>query len=655
MKTLARIQQLFFIFLMLLMSNSLAAQDYVTKNNASKKAYKAYSKASLHNRYSEYNEAIIELDKAIEKEPTFIDAILLRADSYYALKDFANAEKNFEKIISIAPQLNLRIYYALSIVEQKQEKFSEAVAHLEEFLAFDIKNEKLKASANKLLDNCKFGAAAKKKPVPFNPVNLGENINTDLAEYMPALTADGKTFIFTRKLVSTTGFQQEDFYISELKEDGTWSAAKNLGEPVNTYENEGAETISADGKFLVYTACNRPRDYGSCDLHFSVNVNGQWSKPRNIGQSINTQHWESQPSLSADGNTLYFASGRPGGKGGKDIWVATRQENGKFSKPVSLSINTKGNEECPFIHSDSETLYFTSTGHIGMGGADLYMSKKQADGTWSKVINLGYPINSTSNEGALIIGIDAKTAYFGSDKEGGFGAVDLYSFEMPTALRPKPVTYVKGIVYHAETKKKLEANVSITNLETDKNIQALRTPKSGDFLICLPVGVDYRFGVEKEGFLFHSENFALKETGSIDEPFVLEIYLQPIPKVATTTTTDKPVPIYKPVILKNVFFETGSAALQPISKTELNVLIKLLNDNPTMNIQINGHTDNVGAPNDNLRLSQNRAQSVVDYLIKNEVVASRLRSKGFGETQPIGNSETEEGRQNNRRTEFLMF
>lgn len=640
---------------MLLMSHSLLAQDYVTSKTASKKAFKAYNKASLHNRYLEYNEAIIELDKAIAKEPTFIDAILLRADSYYALKDFANAEKNFEKILSIAPKFNLRIYYALSLVEQKQEKFEEAIAHLEEFLTFDIKNEKLKAGANKLLDNCKFGAAAKKNPLPFNPVNLGENINTDLAEYMPALTADGKTFIFTRKLVAQNGFQQEDFYVSELNEDGTWSAAKNIGEPINTYENEGAETISADGKFLVYTACNRPRDYGSCDLHFSVNVNGVWSKPRNMGKSVNTKHWESQPSLSADGNTLYFSSGRPGGKGGKDIWVASRLENGQFSKAVSLNINTKGNELSPFIHSDSETLYFTSTGHTGMGGADLYMSKKQADGTWGEVINLGYPINSASNEGALIIGIDAKTAYFASDKKGGFGSVDLYSFEMPEALRPKPVTYVKGIVYHAKTKKKLEANVDITNLATDNTIQELRTPQSGDFLICLPIGVDYRFGVEKEGFLFHSENFALKETGSIDEPFVLEIYLQPIPKVAQVTTTNKPIPVYKPIILKNVFFETGSAALQSISKTELNVLINLLNDNPTMNIQINGHTDNVGSPEDNLKLSQNRAQSVVDFLIKNGIVANRLRSKGFGETQAIDSNETKEGRQNNRRTEFLVF
>ena len=654
MKILAKTRHLFFILLLLLMTNSLVAQDYVTRNTASKKALKAYNEASLHNRYSEYNDAIIALDKAIAKEPTFIDAILLRADSYYALKNFANAEKDFERIIAIAPELNLRIYYALSIVEQKQEKFDEAVAHLNEFLAFDIKNEKLKASAEKLLGNCKFGAEAKKNPLPFNPVNLGENINTNLAEYLPALTADGKTFIFTRKLVYETGYEQEDFYVSELNNDGTLAEAKNLGQPINTHENEGAETISADGKFLVYTACNRPKDYGSCDLHYSIKENGRWSPPRNIGRAINTEHWESQPSLSADGKTLYFSSGRKGGKGGKDIWMSTRQEDGKFSKPVSLSINTAGNESSPFIHSDSETLYFTSTGHTGMGGADLFMSKKQADGTWGEVINLGYPINSPNNEGALIIGIDGKTAYFASDKEGGFGAVDLYSFEMPKALRPKPVTYVKGIVYHAETKKELEANVVITNLETDKSIQELNTPKSGDFLICLPSGVDYRLGVEKEGFLFHSENFALKEAGSIDKPFILEIYLQPIPK-QIIATNDKPNPVRKYGVLKNVFFETASSALLPTSKTELNALIKLLNDNPTIRIQIGGHTDNVGSSENNLRLSEERAKSVVEYLVTNGIEEKRLSSKGYGERQPIATNESEEGRQINRRTEFVVF
>jgi outer membrane protein OmpA-like peptidoglycan-associated protein/tetratricopeptide (TPR) repeat protein len=656
MKILKTICQSFSIVLLLLMTNSLAAQSFVTKENASKKALSLYQQASLHNRYLEYQKAISELDKAIDKEPTFIDAILLRADSYYALQDFANAEKNFEQILAIAPEYNLRIYYAVSIVEQKQEKFDEAVAHLETFLTKDIKSEDLKNKVKELLRSCQFGAEAVKKPSPFQPKNLGENINTPLSEYLPALTADSKTLIFTKKLVAETGYEQEDFYVSQLQEDGSWSVAKNLGEPINTYDNEGAETISADGKFLVYTVCNRPKDFGSCDLYFSVLKNGQWTRPQNMGADINTQHWESQPSLSADGNTLYFSSGRPGGKGEKDIWMSKRNANGTFSKPVSININSSGNEECPFIHSDNETLYFTSTGYLGMGGADLFMSKKQTGGTWGEPIHLGYPINSANHESALIISIDGKTAYFASNKNGGFGGVDLYSFEMPEQFRPKPVTYIKGTVYHAQTKAKLSAEVAIANLELDENIQVLTTNADGEFLICLPAGIDYRFGVEKEGFLFHSENFALKEASSIEKPFLIDIPLQPIPTVVANTTTSNPAAeTSKPVILKNVFFETGSAILQPISKTELQVLLDFLNANPTLNVQINGHTDNVGAPDSNLKLSTNRAQAVVDYLIKNGIGANRLRSKGFGETSPIDTNDTPDGRQNNRRTEFVVF
>ncbi len=632
--------------LLLITSVSLnAQQDYVTRKTAHKKAIKAYNKANTYNRARDYGNAIKELGKAIKKEPTFLDAYLLRADSYYALQDFSNAEADFEKILSIAPDFNPRINYVVSIVEAQQNKYDEAVTHLQTFLEAKPQGEKITKQAQKRLEDYTFAAKAIKNPVPFDPQNLGENINTPLAEYLPTLTADGQTLIFTRR-----DRFQEDFYVSQWK-DGAWQRAENLGPPINTRENEGAESISADGQFLVYTVCNRKEDYGSCDLYYSEWKNGEWTTPKNIGAPINSAAWESQPSLSADGQTLYFTSNR---SKNKDIWKSKRLADGTWSNPEKLSINTAGHEEGPFIHADGQTLYFTSTGYPGMGEADLYMSRLQADGTWGMPENLGYPINTTSQEGALIVSLDGTTAYFSSTKEGGYGAVDLYSFEMPKSIRPKPVTYANIKVYDAITKRPLIANMDVANLETSLIHTSMVTNAAGESLICLPMGVDYALNVNKADYLFHSENFALKAENSRDEPFELKIYLQKIPKQEPTITI-KEEPVLKPIILKNVFFKTGSAELELASQSELDKLVGLLNENETMNIQINGHTDNVGSVADNLKLSEARAKAVVEYLITKKIPAKRLKYKGYGETLPIATNDTPDGRQQNRRTEFVIM
>ena len=636
----------FLIYIILLFTFGVQAQDeYVTKKTAHKKAIKAYNKGNQFNRARDYESAIKALDKAIKKEPTFVDAYLLRADSYFASNDFKNAETDFEKILELAPDFNPRINYVVALVEAEQNKYDEAVKHLETFLAGEPKGKRITKKATQLLSDFQFAAVAVKNPVPFNPQNLGKNINTPLAEYLPTLTADGETLIFTRR-----DRYQEDFYIAK-KINGEWERAKNLGAPINTRENEGAETISADGKTLVYTVCNRKKDFGSCDLYFSEMKNGDWTIPQNIGAPINSAAWESQPSLSADGQILYFTSNR---SKNKDIWRSQRQIDGTWSSPTKLNINTAGHEEGPFIHPDGQTLYFTSTGYPGMGKADLFISRLQADGTWGTPQNLGYPINTKAQEGALIVSLDGTTAYFSSTKLGGFGAVDLYSFEMPEQLRPKPVTYANIKVVDAKMHTPLKANLEVINLNSGNIHTSAITNDEGESLICLPMGVDYSLNVNKKGYLFHSENFALKAENSRDEPFQLKIYLQKIPKKEPTVTI-KDEPILKPVILKNVFFKSGSAELETSSESELNKLVTLLNENPKMNIQINGHTDNVGSDADNLKLSEARAKSVVTYLITQKIDAMRLNFKGFGENKPIAPNDTPTDRQLNRRTEFIII
>ena len=648
------------LFILLLTTTMLSAQKieptpesptYVTKKNVTGEAKELYKEAQLLGMQNKYEKAIKTYQKALEITPDFIDAHLYIADAYYAMEQFETAEEWFEKVLLIDEKYDTRVIYVLAALEYRMDKFDEAVEHFELFLKHSHKSPRLLAKAEQYLKTCQFSVEAVKNPLPFKPVNLGA-INTDLPEYLPCFTADGNYMIYTSRYAG-----QEDFFQSQ-KIDGKWTKGVNLGEPVNTMDNEGAQTISADGRFLVYTVCNRREDFGSCDLYFAENVNGKWSKPQNIGATINTYAWESQPSLSADGRTLYFISSRKGGKGKKDIWVTYKMRNGKWMQPRNLGdvINTKGDESSPFIHADGQTLYFSSNGHVGMGESDIFMTTRQADGTWSTPKNLGYPINTKKQENSLVVSLDGKTGYFASDRTDTKGATDIYSFEMPEPIRPKPVTYLKAKVIDAETRLELQAKIELIQLSSGLTYTEAVTTIKGEFLICLPSGDDYALNVSRKGYLFSSENFALTEATSFEEPFEAIVELQPITEemANNSTNTNPSKEKSKAVVLKNVFFETGAATLKNTSKAELDKLIILLNENPTMKIQINGHTDNVGSPESNQTLSLNRATSVMNYLIEKGVENTRLKAKGFGEKQPIDTNDTAEGKRNNRRTEFIV-
>ena len=635
---------------------NLAAQDYHTRKTAPTKALKHYKKGQQFAYAKDYTKAIKCFRKAVKVTPDFIDAHLLIADSYAASGNREKAIEGFEKVTSIDPDYKPKIYYAWGILEHKHKNYAAAADQFERFLSYPQKSAELKSKIETLIEDSRFADIATKNPVPFDPINLGANINSSEMEYSPSITVDGQRIIYTVRIRG-----QEDFYIAE-KENGEWKARKTLGKPINTYDNEGAQSISADGRFLVYTACNREGDFGLCDLYFSELKNDKWTTPSNIGQSINTSSWESQPSISANANELYFTSDRSGGKGKKDIWMSRRNADGTWSEPENLgeNINTSGTDISPFIHPDGRTLYFVSDGHPGMGKSDIYLSRRQANGTWGKAENLGYPINTEEKEFSLIVSTDGQTAYFASDRENGFGLVDLYQFDLHAAARPTPVTYAKATVFDAETKSPISTNVQLIDLSTGSTHTQSVTDENGEFLIVLLSGTDFALNISQQGYLFHSENFALKEMNTLNEPYLLEIYLQKIKEtpVVTTQQPDNPTTPQlvksKPVILKNVFFETASANLKSESENELNRLKNLLHENPNIRIQINGHTDNVGAASDNLTLSENRAKAVFNYLVKNGIAPTRLSTRGYGETQAIDTNDTPEGRANNRRTEFLM-
>jgi len=368
-----------------------------------------------------------------------------------------------------------------------------------------------------------------------------------------------------------------------------------------------------------------------------------WSKPVNAGGKVNSDQWDSQPCLSPDKKDLYFASRRFGGYGGSDIYVSHMQTDGKWGEPENLGpgINTTEDEQCPFIHADNQTLYFTSSFWPGYGDDDIFYVRKEADGKWSKPVNLGFPINTISQEGTLFVAADGKTAYYASDKNDSRGGTDIYTFELREDVRPLRTLWVKGQVFDKKTSKGLPSTVELIDLTSKQVVSRILTNEDGNYLVTLPVGKDYAFNVNRKGYLFYSDNFLLSNNAP-DSSYEKNIGLQPLEINAT-------------VVLNNVFFDVRRFDLKPESQVELGKIIQLLKDNPTLKIQISGHTDNVGKPADNLALSNSRAKAVVNYLVANGIAAQRLTAKGFGETQPVADNKTEAGRARNRRTEMKVI
>jgi outer membrane protein OmpA-like peptidoglycan-associated protein len=361
-----------------------------------------------------------------------------------------------------------------------------------------------------------------------------------------------------------------------------------------------------------------------------------------MGGKINSEQWESQPCLSPDKRDLYFASRRPGGYGGSDIYVSHLQANGKWGDPENLGevINTTADEQCPFIHADNQTLYFTSSGLPGYGDADLFYIRKGPNGVWSNPVNLGYPINTISQEGTLFITSDGKTAYYSSDRNDSKGGLDIYSFDLREDVRPRKTLWVKGQVFDNKTKKGLPSAVELIDLASKESLSKVQTDEHGNYLITLPVGKDYAFNVNRKGYLFYSDNFSLRQR-TPDSTYEKNIPLQPIEVDAS-------------IVLNNIFFDINKFDLKPESQVELDKLMQLLTDNPTLKIEISGHTDNAGKPADNLALSVNRAKAVVSYLTGKGIAATRLIAKGYGETKPMADNKTEDGRAMNRRTEMKV-
>jgi outer membrane protein OmpA-like peptidoglycan-associated protein/tetratricopeptide (TPR) repeat protein len=617
------------------------SQTYVSEN-INPKAIKTYEQAVEYLKDGDLIEAIPLIQKSIIQDTNYVDAILSLAGVYGQLKKH-DLSVQFYEIAKRKDTTYFRQYHLpYSINLAGQGKFEEALAAVNYFLSVPKISDRSIKSGNYRKRCYEFAIKFKQEhpeiSLDFSPVNLGDSINSVRSEYYPNISIDDSLLVFSRRGEGI----REEFMQSKINQQQYGTATFIKGD-INNEASKGAITMSADGEWMIFAGnFGKVKGFGDFDLYISYYTPEGWSEPENLGYNINTDFWESSPSLSPDKRVLYFSSNRYGGVGGKDLYYSVRQANGKFGEAMNMgdSINTAGDEYAPYIHPDNKTLYFTSDGWPGYGGADLFMMRRDQEGYWGLPENLGYPINTVDEDAYIAVSADGKTAYYASDRSDSRGGLDLYKFTLPKHVQPAKTLYVKGKVFDKKTNKGLPSTIELIDNSTAKVLMKIQTDEIGDYFITLPTGKDYTFSVNRTGYLYYTEQYSLTNLYA-DSTYKKDIALESIS-------------LNKVVTFNNIQFQNNAYELLPISLIELDKLYQILIDNPNLKVEIYGHTDNIGKASDNLVLSTNRAKSVVAYLIQKGISSKRLSYKGFGITKPIADNTTEAGRAKNRRTEFLI-
>jgi outer membrane protein OmpA-like peptidoglycan-associated protein len=633
---------LFYLFFCLCLAAHLQAQQY---SIGDKKAIALYQKGLEAQNQKNYKGALSYYNRALERDPSMAEALFGKGQLAELQADPASTYSFYDAAVKAAPNLPSIAYafFYLGKANFDVGQFKKCLDLLGSFVRLAPKNAVLLRRAKKMIANAEFAQEAIKTPLKITPISLGKGVNVFHSQYFPSLTGDKEMLVFTGFNRST---QDENLYVSYLK-NLQWTYPTPISANINTSENEGTAAISADGRTLVFTACNSKTGFGSCDLYISYRTGNEWSKAINLGENINTREWESQPSLSADGSILYFVSDRRGGIGSRDIYVSHKNDQGQWqiAQNIGNEINTADDEISPFIHPNGITLFFASNGYPGLGGMDLYFADKTNE-HWSKPQNFGYPINTQRDQVSLFITADNRSGYYSleQNQESDNRNSLLYQFEIPAALakKIKKANIVKGVVSDAKTKKKLGAEIEVYNLKNNNLESKVRSDEqTGEYLNTLNEGGKYGLYVNKMGYFF--KNLSLdysEETDSTSK--TINISLEPL------LSNSKEV-------LNNIYFDTNKYEIKPESKPELDELLRLLQMNPKMTIEISGHTDNVGSDAANVLLSKNRAKAIVDHLLTKGIPATRLRWVGYGKQQPAVENTTEANRAKNRRIEIKIL
>ena len=618
------------------------------------KARSLLEKAQQQTKDRDFVKAIETLKQLNEKFPSFGEPYLLKGSLLKAVGDNRSALAAYRYGLAkvSADASHSSEYQLLGDLALSYGEYQTALDAYKLLLKVAPKTQRNLTKSEGQLRTCEFALDAMKHPVGEAPVPLPAPMNGFKFQYFPALTADNRFLLFTGRPSASSG---EDLYVSRQNKDGTLGEPMPISPAINSSYNEGAGSISGDGKTLVFASCDRPKAIGNCDLYISRRTGNNWSTPLNLGTNVNSTEWDSQPSLSADGRTLYFTSTRRGGQGQEDIYMTTLRPDGTWSAAQNLGtpVNTAGKDMAPFIHASGTTLYYVTDGLLGMGGLDVFRCEKNLAGTWSAPRNLGYPLNTFENEASLFITSDNQKGFCSRSRvtdepPGGYRLarerpVELFSFTVPGPVKARETsTYTQGRVFDANTKKPLKAEVKLYDLDTDVLTQFVTSdPEYGDYTVVLNEGHHYAMYAAADKYLLKSLSFDYSSQHPFN-PTALDIYLESVRSGRS-------------VVLNNLFFDTNKYELKPQSRTELNRLIDFLREYRDVQIEVSGYTDNVGSPETNLQLAQRRAQSVVEYLSGHGVSLTRLRSKGYGEGHPLAANDSEAHRQQNRRIELHIL
>ncbi|UOQ51535.1 OmpA family protein [Hymenobacter cellulosivorans] len=629
--------------------SAAVGQNKLSSSNT--KAKNLYDKAQAQAKERQFDKAIETLTTLNQKFPSLGEPYIMKGSLLKAMGENRGAYEAYRDGLSkvaLDPARSLD-YYTLADLAMSFGDYATAGDNYKRFVKTAPKGQRFVFRAQRQLLNCEFAVKAMANPVGIEPTRLPEPMNTFRYQYFPALTADNRFLLYTAR---ATVQSNEDLFIAKQNKDGSLGNPVPISAAINTSYNEGAGTISGDGKTLVFASCDRPNAVGNCDLYISRRTGNTWSKPQNLGRNVNSVEWDSQPTLSADGRTLYFTSTRRGGKGQEDLYVTTLQENGSWSAAKNLGepVNTPGKDMAPFIHASGTTLYYVTDGLVGMGGLDVYRCELQTGNKWSDPLNLGYPLNTFENEASLFISSDNRRGFCSRSRapEVGMKAerdrpVELFAFEVPQPVKARETsTYTQGRVFDATTKKPIQADVQLYDLQTDELTQYVTSDsENGDYTVVLNEGRQYAMYAVADKYLMKSLSFDYSDKRTFD-PLTLDIYLEP-------------VRAGRSIVLNNLFFDTNEYELKPTSRTELNRLIQFMRQYQDVQVEVSGHTDDVGADADNITLSQNRARSVYTYLVEHGVKATRLRYKGYGETKPLVANDSDAHRQQNRRIELKIL
>ena len=555
------------------------------------------------------------------------------------------------------PKLAPMLPYYLARAEMLNMKYDSAEILFDEFAKNKAMLAKVGAATIKQYkEQCKTGRQLVSNPVDVTITNVAV-LNSEWPDYCPIITADGKTMLFTSRRKGSSnnnidkvdGIYNEDIYIA-YNTNGKWQTPQNIGKSINTDAHDATVAISADGLSLL--------TYTLGDLYISYLKNGEWSQPEKLPSSINTDQVENSACFSFDGKSIYFIRGRSQdpAKSNGDIYVSKR--TGKtWGRAVKLpaNINTKYDEDGVYMLPDGKTLIFSSKGHNGMGGYDLFKTTLKDDGTWTNPVNLGYPINTPNDDVYIVLSADGKTGYYSAERADSKGYTDIYKITYNVQAQEKPaqqtadepeivtlMTLVTGSITDKASGNPIAANLEI--YDNDKKVLIYYTSTNsvtGSYVVSLPAGPNYGVAVKADGYLYYSENFNLKNDSTFSQKEI-NIQLQKIEEGSKS-------------VLNNLFFDTGKWDIKPESENELEQIVQMLNQNSGIKLEISGHTDNVGSKESNKTLSYQRADEVIKWLISHGIDQNRLTARGAGDSEPAASNDTEEGRQTNRRVEMKIL